>query len=335
MTTAEFIIGHSADDAADRRKEGRKIIWALLAAILIHLVIGYLLAISSGLFSAALPVVEEDKPLEMTFVDLSTPVPIAPKNSMFVTNDESKQAPTPAEKTFESNANSVGASELPATGNMPVPSQDGRDQPYMSLQSQQHSLQIDGAQPQPSAPPMPSVQPSPAATAAPSQAPTVAPTPQKDALAMLTKTPAPKPVERSTPVQPQRPKSAYRPEQVQTRMRGNISNRGQSSVNAVGTPLGRYQKQLIDAIGSRWYYYMDQQRDLATIGTLRLRFFVDPSGKVKNLRITENSSNESFANICLQSVLDVKMDPIPPDVASALPPEGLEVEDLGFSIFSN
>ena len=326
MTTAEFIIGHSSDDAAERRQETRKIFWAFLAAIFIHLVIGYVLAVSNGLFSSALPVTEEEKPMEMTFVDLATPAPIAPKNSMFVENDESKQTAEPKDKTFESNANSIGASELAATDNMPVPSQNGRDQPWMNFQSQPHSLAVDGAQPQPSAPPMQTPQPS--------QAPTAAPTPRPDQFALLTKTPTPPPLQQSTPAQPQRPKSSYRPEQVQTRMRGNISNRGRSSVNAMGTPLGRYQKQLYDAVGSRWYYYVGRDRDLISIGTARLVFSVDRSGRPTNLKVVENSSNESFANACLQSVLEIQLPPIPDDVASTLPPEGLE-EEMSFTMYAN
>lgn len=327
MTTAEFIIGHSSDDAAERRQEARKIFWAFLAAIVIHLIIGYVLALSNGLFSSAEPVAEEEKPMEMTFVDLATPAPVAPKNSMFVENDESKQTAAPTQKTFESNANSIGASEADAKGNMPVPSQDGREQPWMNLQSQQHSLAVDGAQPQPSAPPMQTPQPS--------QAPTAAPTPRPDEFALLTKTPTPPPIQRSTPAQPQRPKSSYRPEQVQTRMRGNISNRGRSSVNAVGTPLGQYQKKLIDAIGSRWYSYMEQRGELAGLGTLQLHFFVDRSGRVTKLKVVQNTSNEAFANICLQSVLEAPLDPIPDDVANALPSEGLEVEGLSFTMYAN
>jgi hypothetical protein len=49
MSTAEFIIGHSADDAIERKKEMRKILWALLAALVIHLLIGYSLAVFGGL----------------------------------------------------------------------------------------------------------------------------------------------------------------------------------------------------------------------------------------------------------------------------------------------
>ena len=106
-------------------------------------------------------------------------------------------------------------------------------------------------------------------------------------------------------------------------------------MNALGTPLGRYQKIVADSIGSRWYVFVEQKRDLITIGTLRLRFNIDRSGQVKGLKITENSSNEAFANVCVQSVLEAHLPPIPEEVANTLPPEGLEVDGLGFIIFPN
>jgi hypothetical protein len=80
---------------------------------------------------------------------------------------------------------------------------------------------------------------------------------------------------------------------------------------------------------------MDQKRDMVNIGTLRLRFYVDRSGKVKDLKISENSSNETFANICVQSVLEAHLPPIPDDVATTLPPEGLEMDEFGFTVFPN
>src|SRR5437588_9757229 len=126
MTTAEFIIGHSADDAAERKQEARKILWALLAALCIHLIIGFSLAVFGRLLSTPFSATEEDKPVELSFVDL-TATPAPQKNTMFMPTDESKRsAEQPKEKTFESNANSIGASEVPPTGTMPLPSQQGK-----------------------------------------------------------------------------------------------------------------------------------------------------------------------------------------------------------------
>ena len=328
MTTSEFIIGHSVDDATEKKAEVRKILWALLAALFLHLLIGLGIARFSGVFSSPI-VVEEDKPVELTIVDLSTPppVPAAQKNTMFMETDESKQSvEPPKEKTFESNANSIAASQQPATGDAPLPSQQGKDRPSVDLETHNYSIARDGAQPQPSAAPQPSEPPKA----------TPQPTAKAEAeqFAMLTSTPTPavKPTIAPTPA-PVR--STYRPLKEQTRISGSISNRGISSVNALGTPLGRYEKILKDSIGSRWYSYMERSRDLATIGTLRVHFFIDRSGRVKNLKITENTSNEAFANICLQSVLEAQLPPIPEELADTLPADGLEIEGMNFIIYPN
>ncbi len=326
MTTSEFILGHSADDAADRKQEARKVFWAFLAALLIHLVIAYSLAISSGLFSS--PISVEDKPMQLTFVDLATPASVVPKNSMFMETDESKQsAQAPKDRTFESNANSIGASQLPATGSMPLPSQQGKDRPSVDLENHQYSLASQAAQPQPSV--------APKSTPEPSVAPTPQPTPvtKEDEFAMLTSKPTPT-VQPTAAATPQRAKSAYRAMKEQTRLSGSITTRGIARVNAIGTPLGRYQKWLFDAIGSRWYSHVERSRDLISIGTARLVFRVDRSGNVKDLRVIGNTSNEAFANVCIQSVQEAKLPPMSEDLAATLPSQGLEV-DIPFTIFAN
>jgi len=296
---------------------------ALLAAIFLHLAVACLLAALSGVFSPATPF--DEKPVELTFVDLS-PAQLVSKNPAFIETDESKKsAEAPREKTFESNANSIAASELPASGEAPLPSQMGKDRPFVDLETHPYSLQMNGAQPQPSAVP----QENPSPSAAPQTRP--GPVTAAEQFAMLTA--------RSTPAAASavaaQPRSAYQPLKERTHISGNITNRGISSVNALGTPLGRYEKILKDAVGSRWYAYVDHKRDLINIGTLRLRFYIDRSGQVKALKIIENSSNEAFANVCLQSVLEAQLPPIPEDVANTLPSEGLEVDGFTFTIYPN
>jgi outer membrane biosynthesis protein TonB len=313
MTTAEFTIDNGGDEAAER-KNARTVLLAFLGALLLHLIVGYSLAAWSGVFTPRAPV--EEKPIELTFVDQSTPAPIAPKNANFIETDESKKAPEPKEKTFESNANSIGASEIGATGDMPVPSQKGREREFMNLETQSYSLPSEGAQAQPSA-----------ATPQPSQGPRVEPTP--DQLALLTQTPPPLP--QTNRESSERPKSLYRPEQERTIIRGNISNRGISSVNALGTPLGHYEKQVRDAIGSKWYAAVNKMQDMFTFGTARLVFWVDRDGQVKDLKVIQNTNNEAFANYCIQSVREAKLPPIPEGLAATLPPEGL-LADEGFTI---
>jgi outer membrane biosynthesis protein TonB len=315
MTTAEFTFDNGGDAAADR-KNARKVLLAFLGALLLHLVVGYSLAAWNGVFTPAVPL--EEKPIELTFVDQSTPAPIAPKNANFIETDESKKAPEPKEKTFESNANSIGASEIGATGDMPIPSQKGREREFMNLETQRYSLPSEGAQAQPSA------------TAQPSQAPRVEPA--QDQLALLTQKPTPLP--QTDRQNSEQQKSLYRPEQERTIIRGNISNRGISSVNALGTPLGHYQKQVRDLIGSKWYSGMERVQDLFKVGTARLVFWVDRNGTVQGLTVAQNTNNELFANYCIQAVREAKLPPMPDDLAATLPPEGLPA-DFPFTIYAD
>src|SRR4029077_11968130 len=152
MTTADIMFAQpgNIEGFRDHEYDARTVLWALLAAVAIHLAVAFLLASVSGVFSPTLPMPE--KTAELTLVDLS-PASLVPKNSAFMETDESKKAPEPKDKTFESNANSVGASELAATGEMPLPSQEGKDRPLMDLETNPYSLETKGAQPQPSSAP--------------------------------------------------------------------------------------------------------------------------------------------------------------------------------------
>lgn len=344
-------------------KGNRRKLWlAILGSIAVHILVALSLAAFSGAPSP--PVSVEDKPPELTFVDLApTPAPLVPKNPQFIeTNPAKASAEKPKEQTFESNENSIAASDVPARGEAPVPSQDGKDRPFMNFETQQVALPTDGktAQPDtkptpvPVTTPAPKSSPSPKPSEAPKASPTPPPlaTPEPEQFAMLSATPPPPikppdepessvaPTLSATPPppisrpRPEAPASSYQAQKEQTRVSGRISNRGPSAVNAVGTPMGRYQKAVSDAIGARWYYYMSSKMDLVNIGTAHVEAEVDAQGHVQKLRVLSNNANEAFANICLQSFQDAKLPPIPPDLIAALP-DGRMPVDFYFTTYSN
>ena len=336
----------------------RKRLWlAVLGSLFVHLLVAFSLAAFGASRGPALPEAD-DAPVELTMMNLSATPPPTRREPAYIENnpaEESKEEPK--ERIFESNANSLAASNLPAAGDAPVPTQEGADRPFLQMDTQRHSLASEGAQAQPPAEPMPPPQPS--ATAPPSTAtpppkstplPTSTPlpeplaTPEPDRLAMLTGTPPPairEPEEaEATPApelaptapavmprpRPERAASAYQPEKEQNRISGRITNKGASSVDAVATPLGKYRKTVIDAIGSRWYHYTKAKVDLISIGTAQVQAEVDSEGKLKNLKLVSNSANEAFANICLQSFQEAQIPPIPPDLVQTLPDGRLLVE---------
>jgi len=341
---------------------------AVLASIFLHVLVALSLAAFNGSTSPLSPA--DDQPVELTMVDLSaTPPPLPSRiNAPYAeTNPENESTEKPKEKTFESNANSIAASTLPTTGEAPLPSQEGKDRPFVEMQTQELSLATKQNQvrPKPEATPLtepsvrPSVVPTPKAEAsAPPKStpqPTLEPiaTPEPEQFAMLTATPPPAlrnpqeaeatppsevgpsapPIE--TRARPETPAAGFQAQRQQTRISGRITNRGpRSSVDAVGTPLGKYQKTVSDAIGSRWYYYMKAKLDLVSIGTAHVEAEVDGQGKVQNLRVLSNNANEAFANICLQSFQEAQIPPIPPDLVAALP-EGRLPVDIFFTTYAN
>ncbi|HEX4631980.1 MAG TPA: hypothetical protein VH188_13565 [Chthoniobacterales bacterium] len=329
---------------SEEKKQGRKLGFAILISLILHLAVGFSLA-AFGNVSSPLPTLPDEAPSELTLMDLP-PTPKVEKNPQFIETDKSKEsAEKPKDQTFESNANSLAASQAKPSGDLPQPSQDGKDSPLADLETHDFSLQAQGSTPQPQLPPPSESKPTP------TPPPAATPTPDPEQLAMLTSTPPPaiKPEETqpsptpdtaasAAPLAPRplpdAPSSHYQAQKQQKPMTGNITNRGPSSVNAVGTPLGRYQKLMYDAVGARWYQHTRERQDLISIGTTRLTFTVDRWGKVNNLRVVENTANEAFAGICLQSVQELKLPPIPDELVNTLPSEGLQ-QELTFILYAN
>lgn len=334
-------------------RQRKKLWWAILASIFLHVLLAFSFVAFNNAVSPTPQIADDDKPVELTMMDLSSS-PTPPAKPRYLETDPAKEsAEQPKEKTFESNANSLAAANAPASGDAPLPSQKGRELPFLNMETQQASLASEGSTPEP---PVPAATPLPTSTPAPTQTPTPTPRPTAtpkstplpepsapDQLAMLTATPPPalrdpqeaeaSPApEAATPPPvlprplPQRPASAYQPQKEETKVTGSITNRGPSAVNAVATPLGRYRKQISDAIGARWYYYVNAKSDLASLGTARITAEVDAKGRLQNLRIASNSANEAFANICLQSFQEAQIPPIPPDLIATLPGGRMPVE---------
>lgn len=298
---------------------------------------------------------------------------------------------------FESDQNMVAASESAPTGNLPLPSMDGRtDLPFTNFKTQDAlvggkteafpndvAMTSSPVPPPPApnaAPPVPKVDPRPTAAdpldppeppklkavtepkpgeiaflpgkvtppitrlipplAKPQPIPVELPKPPVEPLppimppakpepvtdlARLT-TPAPKPAPKTKP--------SYQSQQERTRIEGNISNRGKAAVDAVRTPLAVYKKQISEAIGSRWLYYVKQRMDVVTIGIVQVSFFVTKEGRVQDVQVLNNTSNESFAQLCQQSVLEAEFAPAPPETFDAMKDGRLEIT-FTFNLYPN
>jgi TonB family protein len=335
----------------------KKIIYAIVGSLILHVII--ILGSSKVITlwpEAPVPVQKVDEPPQMTMLDTPPPAPEEQKQERqyLRTNDDQKTDQKPADSMFESDKDTAAASEQPAKGEAPLPTQEGKDTPDdLGFKNEQYSLADQGqafstdpgrqaqAQPQqkeeqeketkPDETPTPTPEPTSTPTPEPTSTPTPEPTPTPSAtptpeivpsdeeLAMLQPTPTPLPTpSRKQQTLPQRqsaPMTAYRQEQRITRMQGNINNRGRSSIAALGTPQGRFEKAVQDAVGSRWYYYVRARGDLINIGTVQIRFYVRADGKVEDVKVLRNSSNETLASTSLQSIIEANIPPMPEDLA--------------------
>jgi outer membrane biosynthesis protein TonB len=170
------------------------------------------------------------------------------------------------------------------------------------------------------------IQPPPRPVPVPVQVPVAdAPKPAEkvDMAKLITPPPRPQPI-----MQP-----GFQAQQEQTRIEGSISNRGKAAVDAVKTPLAVYRKQVNAAIGSRWYYYVKERRDLIAFGSVKVTYAITAKGKMVDVRVVMNTSNESLARICEQSIREAEIGPPPEEAQPAMLDGRLEGE-LSFTYYN-
>src|SRR5207245_8872849 len=97
------------------RSERQKILWAVFLSLLLHLVVGVCIASFGDKLQPSLP--EDEKPVELTIMDLApspTPPSVSRSTPFVDTTEQTETKDEPKEKMFESNANSIEATEVPA-----------------------------------------------------------------------------------------------------------------------------------------------------------------------------------------------------------------------------
>ena len=320
-----------------REEHRRKAVAAVIVSVVVHFLIILLVTLALAFRPPVFVPQADETPVELTIVAAPESQP-KQKPSYVETSDSQGAEKPPEDAPFESDKDTQAASPLPATGDAPVPTQDGNQRVALSFENKEYTA---GPQARPSTP---AVQPPQETAPEPKAEPEAEPkfTPKSITQLALLEPPkpqsTPRPQSKAVQQQKQQPQvpqpPGYQPQTRITRIRGNISNRGRSAVSATATPLGRYKKMLSDAIGSRWYYYVNDQMGLLNVGTVEVRFVVRDSGKVERVQVLRNSSNESFASCSVRAIMEAEIPPIPKDLVPMLESGRIEIE-YSFTILSN
>ena len=371
--------------AADRRRAW-KVVLALLAALALHAILLPIIVLVAAHWPKSHLHGVAPSPLRLTILPptRATPAPDATgqKPDYMRTTAEQEAKEKPKDPNFISDKDTLAASEKPADGDKPLPSQDGRksddfdfdttnyrpgkeaseaasDAPAVPTQTQTQA-------PQPTPPPEPKATPPPNKARAKRKTSAAAATPTPNGeLATSTPEPSappeppvptpekedetgnapPRPTQEQTRSQPnqrnnpslvpnpglQRP-PGYQPQTRQTMATGSINNRGRSAVQAMGTPLGRYIKNVQDSIGALWYLRVNDKMDVLSTGDVKLHFYVDRSGRAKQVRVISGDGNSALASVSTGAVMEADIPPIPPEVLETLSGEQMEME-LGFDMY--
>ncbi|MFZ4483988.1 MAG: hypothetical protein ACOYOL_08425 [Chthoniobacterales bacterium] len=319
---------------SERRALRRRTWWALLFSLLAHLtaIVGITWIYLSR---PPQPQPEPVEEIEITMIE-----PPAAEKTKFIDTKAPESTP-PEQAVFEADRNTAASAPQQGADSAPLPTQDGREQPFVELEEQALALaKPDVAPPAPEVPPS---QPAPPAPLEPEKSqPEAKPEekkpaePEEDAL-LAVAAPQKKPEERKEvpqPPAPPPPRPSYQREARATRLSGSVSNRGKAAVAALATPLGRYRKAISDAIGTSWYHHIGSRMDMFNYGTITVVFIIDRNGKARRPKVVSNTSNESFEIVTLESILSAEIPPIPPDILPTL--EGGQIEiDYSFSIITN
>ncbi len=339
----------------------KQVYLAVAGSVGIHLAVLFAWALSVQWFPGAqaatsqspdeikLQVVEE-KPAETPpppDLEAARPTPTPTPPVVYLDTDdlpEAKKAPQHA--VAQSSQNTEAASEMPPTGDQPLPSQTGRKVPHFAFNTHPYAEGDSGPAagqnmpppdqstapppPHPVSTPQPQTTPPPAATPEPASAdprdmamvtPHSLPTSPADAEpnpydpafrppADMTEPPRPTAVPR---------RGGYRPMESRTEAAGGIGRTGGDSIATEATPASRYVAVVKRAVDQRFHQYVDARADIINFGRVQVYFRVNRDGKVSSPRVGFNSANEALASVTLRALAEANIPPMPTDVAASFP----------------
>ncbi len=110
------------------------------------------------------------------------------------------------------------------------------------------------------------------------------------------------------------------------KVKGTISNKGEASVDAEATPMGRFMRSVTSAVEKTWHEYRLKRGDAVSFGYLKVSFYVNRDGHVDDLTFIEKSGNPLMDSFTLDAILHAEIAPIPKDLLPLLDDERFPVE---------
>ena len=308
--------------------------------------------------SAATPQLPSDTTvkilLEMVGTN-SSPTAAAPAKPSFVRTSEDQTAAAPEKSPFIGERNTQATSDRsPDLTAPPLPSQTGIDRDDLETTTSRYQDGTLGsdqpAMPQETAPaptlPEPAMaenSPSRGTVETPGSDTTQSSPPSADRLlegaspvdvsvpkdsaekSAIKPTPAKRSKAGSTAAKPATD-PAFKGYQRKSAIVGSISRTGRSALDVVDSPLGRYQAVISRVVEQEWQRNCVRHRDFITPGFLTVRFFVEPTGKVRTVQFVGTmETGEVQKGFTLSAIRDAAIPAMPAAVKKDFDKEPLEL----------
>lgn len=271
------------------RVEKTRLLMALLVSLAVHLGAwgGYQAEKKFGWWQkihwpVKKPVLQQPKPVAqvidpMIFLDVTQPAAEPPKQAKYYSDKNSRAANPDSDLDLNQPKLTGQQREIPKTedATRPVKAQTAQPQP---------SVEVSRPETQPQTAQNPG-------TLQPGK-------PQE------TKTPEKQTAERPRTV---REALAQKPSQMpglQMQQEGGVRRQSlSSSLDAMATPFGAYDRAIVEAISQRWYDLLDQQKfALNRTGKVAVYFHLNSDGTITDLKIVDSSVGELLAYLCRNAI---------------------------------
>src|ERR1700680_1119045 len=108
----------------------------------------------------------------------------------------------------------------------------------------------------------------------------------------------------------------------------------QSALPSAKPATKAYLLKAMNKIGPYWYQGVVKYGKNLSIGTVHLGFRINPDGRIENLKVLSNTSNQLLADISRHAIEATKLPPIPQKALAEQGHHWIEM-DLPFSLFAN
>ena len=118
----------------------------------------------------------------------------------------------------------------------------------------------------------------------------------------------------------------FRTHAAKKRLEGRLSNLGNAALDVAETPLGHYKKKVDLAVQRSWHRARIARGDFAKFGSLKVRFWVDRSGKIVELKVVRNNADPVMLDFSISGIRNAVLPPVPEELINRTQDERMEFD---------